>query len=167
MVNELDKYNYCPTCKNDLGLTEIDGQKVKKCNNCGFIFWNNLKPVTSILLHKDGKILMIQRQREPLRNYWVLPGGFLKSAEIAENAVKRETKEETDLDITIKGTIGTYLIDNDPRGMHLDVIFYGTADGEIKLSEEDKKWQYFSPNKLPEHIAYKHREAILDWSKNK
>jgi ADP-ribose pyrophosphatase YjhB (NUDIX family) len=163
----LNKYNYCPACKNDLILAELDKQKVKKCINCNFIFWNNLKPVTSILLYKDNKILMIQRQREPLINYWVFPGGFLKSAEIAEDAVKRESKEEIGLEVKIEGTIGTYLIDNDPRGMHLDVIFFGTADGEIKLSEEDKKWQYFSPNNLPDKIAYKHREAILDWHKNR
>jgi ADP-ribose pyrophosphatase YjhB (NUDIX family) len=163
----LNKYKYCPTCKSDLEQKIIDGQEVKKCKGCSFTFWNNLKPVTSILLHKDNKILMIQRQREPLINYWVLPGGFLKSAEIAEAAVERESKEEIGLEIKIEGTIGTYLIDNDPRGMHLDVIFYGTADGKIKLSEEDKKWKYFFPNNLPDKIAYKHREAILDWYKNK
>ena len=58
-----------------------------------------------------------------------------------------------------------YRIDNDPRGIHIDIIYYGIPEGEVKLSKEDKNWQYFFPNQLPENIAYCHREAITDWYK--
>mgnify|MGYP001596109558 FL=1 len=87
----LGVYKYCPNCKGDLTLQDIDGENVKKCDNCGFIFWNKSKPVVSVLIHKNNKILMLQRSSEPFKDYWVLPGGFVKSQETAEEAVKRKS----------------------------------------------------------------------------
>lgn len=108
---------------------------------------------------------MLQRAHEPFLNYWVLPGGFIDHDETAQEAIKRETREEAGTNIKIEGLVGIYRIDNDPRGVHIDIIFYGKAASKIKLGKEDKNWQYFPTNNLPENIAYKHREAISDYDK--
>ncbi|MCL5970674.1 MAG: NUDIX domain-containing protein [Patescibacteria group bacterium] len=159
------KYIYCPNCKNTLEKKLIDQQNVLFCNNCKFTFWKNPKPVTSIIIEKDKKILMLQRSSEPFMNYWVLPGGFMGYEETAEQSIIREAKEETGLDIIIKGISGVYRINNDPRGIHIDIIYHGIPEGEVKLSKEDKNWHYFVPSHLPDKIAYCHREAIMDWYK--
>lgn len=88
-------------------------------------------------------------------------------AESAQEAIVREVQEEAGLDMTIEGIVGVYRIDNDPRGIHLDIVFAGQATGEVKISDEDRKWQYFPVDALPENIAYKHREAIQGWVKRK
>lgn len=163
--DEYELYTFCPHCGKELHTKTIDDEKVKVCNHCGFIFWNKSKPVVSIILHKNGKILLLQRAQEPFKGYWVLPGGFISYHETAEETITRETQEEIGVEITIEKIIGTYLIDNDPRGMHLDIIFAGTTKEKIKLSNEDIRYEYFSPEKLPDRIAYKHREAIIDWFK--
>lgn len=162
-LSELDLYIFCPHCGNSLVLKTIDNEKVKTCGKCNFIFWNKPKPVVSILLHKNNKILMLKRAKEPFKDYWVLPGGFIGYTETAEEAVKREAKEEIGSDVTVDGIIGVYRIDDDPRGIHIDIIFHGKVKEEIKVSKEDKNWKLFSPDKLPENIAYKHRDAINDW----
>lgn len=164
-VNARHLYTYCPHCKNNLSYKIIDNEQVKACLKCNFIFWNNPKPVVSILTYKNKKVLMLQRSREPLKDYWVLPGGFIRYDETAGEAIKREVKEETGLEIVIAGIVGIYRIDNDPRGIHVDIIFHGKTSGNLKLGNEDKKWRYFSPKNLPNNIAYKHREAINDWYK--
>jgi ADP-ribose pyrophosphatase YjhB (NUDIX family) len=161
--NSLDSYKFCPNCKNDLVIEEIDGDTIKNCPNCGFIFWNKSKPVISIIIHKEDKVLLLKRSIEPFLDYWVLPGGFIKSRETAEEAVRRELREETNLVVDIEKIVGTYLIDNDPRGVHLDIIFSGSTKGEVNLNDENKNWQFFSLDTLPEKIAYKHRQAIDDW----
>ncbi|MBI2074517.1 MAG: NUDIX hydrolase [Candidatus Levybacteria bacterium] len=163
--NEKGFYTFCPYCANKLILKTIDDEEVKACTNCDFIFWNNPKPVTSIILKKDNKILMLQKASDPFKEYWVLPGGFIKHEETAELAIKREAKEEIGSDVIVEGLIGVYRIDNDPRGIHIDIIYHGKLNGEIKLGKEDKSWHYFFINELPEHIAYKHREAINDWQR--
>jgi 8-oxo-dGTP diphosphatase len=163
--NELHLYKFCPHCGHVLTNKTVDQEQVKACTHCDFIFWNKSKPVVSIILHKDGHVLMIQRANEPFKEYWVLPGGFISSNETAEEAIVRETLEETGNIVKPEKIIGTYLIDNDPRGLHLDIIFTGRIDEQVKLTEDNTHWKYFSPLDLPIRIAYKHREAIIDWSK--
>lgn len=162
-INPMEEYKYCPNCGRNLISSVIDKEERKKCNGCGFIFWNNPKPVVSALIEKDGKVLMLQRKNEPFKDYWVLPGGFIGYSETAQEAIKREAKEEMGIDIQIDGLIGIYRIDDDPRGVHVDIIFHTKATEEVTLSEEDKKWNYFPPQELPKNIAYKHRNAIEDW----
>ncbi len=164
-LDETELYRFCPHCNNELFSETIDIEQVKKCSKCGFIFWNKPKPVVSFLLHKDGRVLMLQRAREPLKDYWVLPGGFISYKETPEQALQREIKEEVGFVPEIKKIIGVYQIDNDPRGIHLDIIYEGELKGEIQLSQEHQKFEFFSPDALPERIAYKHREAIEDWYK--
>ncbi len=50
----------------------------------------------------DGhNVLLVERAGEPLKGYWSLPGGLLETGEKLEDAIKREVKEETGLDIEI------------------------------------------------------------------
>lgn len=46
------------------------------------------------------KMLMIKRKKHPFINCWALPGGFVDSSENTTEAVIREVKEETNVDIT-------------------------------------------------------------------
>ena len=51
------------------------------------------------ILH-DDKIIMVCHQT-PSRTYWTLPGGGVKKDETLEQAVVREVKEETGLDVKV------------------------------------------------------------------
>jgi 8-oxo-dGTP diphosphatase len=46
-----------------------------------------------------GRVLLVERGREPLRGYWSIPGGVLETGEKLIDAVRRETREETGLEI--------------------------------------------------------------------
>lgn len=157
-------YKFCPTCKENLKSKIIDNKKRLICSKCGFIFWSNPKPVVSALIVNNKEILMLQRNQKPLKGYWVLPGGFIEYEENPHQAIKREVEEETNLDVNIIKIIGAYLIDNDPRGHHIDIIYEVKTKNfsKIKISGENKQWKLFPFNELPKKIAYKHREAIRD-----
>src|SRR5215469_5309226 len=51
------------------------------------------------LIFDNGRILMAQRGKEPLKGWWSLPGGALECGELLADAVRREVREETGLDI--------------------------------------------------------------------
>ncbi|OGB73172.1 hypothetical protein A2Y26_03570 [candidate division CPR2 bacterium GWD2_39_7] len=116
-----------------------------------------------MLLENEGKVLLIKRSNEPLKDYWCLPGGYVNYGEEPTDAAIREAKEETDLDVKIEGLAGVYMIDNDPRGINIDIIYLGKIlGGNLKLNEEASEANYFDPDNLPNLIAYRHREAIED-----
>ena len=51
------------------------------------------------MVFQRGRVLLVERGREPLKGYWSLPGGVLEVGETLERAVVREVKEETGLDV--------------------------------------------------------------------
>ncbi|GAC1417928.1 MAG: NUDIX domain-containing protein [Actinomycetota bacterium] len=59
----------------------------------------------AVVLH-DGKLLMAKRAREPGRGLWTLPGGRVESGETLREAVIREVREETAIEIEPDGLIG-------------------------------------------------------------
>jgi ADP-ribose pyrophosphatase YjhB (NUDIX family) len=60
--------------------------------------------VGAILLRRD-RILMAQRGKEPLKGWWSLPGGALETGESLAEAVRREVREETGLEIRPLGVL--------------------------------------------------------------
>lgn len=53
----------------------------------------------SAIIISNNKILLIHRKKEG-REYWVFPGGGVEEGETNEQALIREVKEETNLDVT-------------------------------------------------------------------
>lgn len=52
------------------------------------------------LIFERGKILLVERAKEPLKGYWSLPGGIVETGENLDASIRREVKEETGLDVT-------------------------------------------------------------------
>ena len=46
-------------------------------------------------------MLLVERAGEPLKGWWSIPGGLLETGEKLEDAVRRETLEETGLRVEI------------------------------------------------------------------
>ena len=59
------------------------------------------RPVLGIgaLIFDRGRILLVERGREPLKGYWSLPGGVLEIGETLEQGIIREVREETGLEV--------------------------------------------------------------------
>ena len=61
-----------------------------------------------------GSVLLVRRGGEPLKDEWSLPGGRLELGETIQQAIVREVREETSLDIEPLRLLGVYdLIDRD------------------------------------------------------
>jgi 8-oxo-dGTP diphosphatase len=86
-------------------------------------------PGASIAVFKDGAVLLVKRGRAPKEGAWSLPGGKIEPGETAPLAALRELKEETGIEATLAGTLGTVEIDAEGSGdgplRYRLTVFYG------------------------------------------
>src|SRR5262249_54788423 len=64
----------------------------------------------SIAVIKDRRVLLVRRARPPYARLWSLPGGKTEANETAQDAVRRELKEETGIEAEIEGMVDTFKI---------------------------------------------------------
>ena len=132
----------------------------------------NKSPLVAVdgLIIKDKKVLLLKRAIFPYKNYWILPGGHVKYGEKVEEALKREIKEETGLDVKIKKLIGVFSDPKrDPRGHIISIAFLvePIKDEKIKTNFEAKEGKFFELENLPKKIGFDHREIIYEYIKKK
>ena len=53
----------------------------------------------SAAIVRDGRVLVVQRARPPAGGMWSLPGGVVETGETLIEAVQREVREETSIEI--------------------------------------------------------------------
>lgn len=87
---------YCHIC----GALYIKGKSQPwECSGCHNLRYKNASPTVDIMLFNDeGKVLIAERGVEPAKGQYDFPGGFVELKETLEDAIKREVKEELDLD---------------------------------------------------------------------
>jgi 8-oxo-dGTP diphosphatase len=91
----------------------------------------------STLVVEDGRVLLVERGREPLKGYWSLPGGHVEGGERLAEAAAREVREETGLVIDALRQIDLLEVIGDD-GLHFVlVVFAGRrVSGEIRAGDD-------------------------------
>jgi mutator protein MutT len=84
---------------------------------------------------RENKILLVKRGKEPAKGLWSVPGGRLEHGEYISDAVAREVKEETGLDVEVGELLGVFEVVGDPHFVILDHI--ATVVGEERLKPGD------------------------------
>jgi 8-oxo-dGTP diphosphatase len=118
--------------------------------------------VDAIILH-DDKIVLVQRGNEPFKGRLALPGGFVERDETVEQAVVRETKEETGLDTEIVRLIGVYSDPGrDPRGPTVSVCYRLQVTGGTPRASSDAAAVELVPGDSVPELAFDHGRMLED-----
>ncbi len=128
--------------------------------------------VVGVLIYNNKNEIFLAKCSK-WKNKWVVPGGHLEYGETLDNCVKREVKEETDLDITKIKLISTQeSVFSKEFHEKRHMIFLDFAakarTNDIKLNKELQEYKWISPRKaLSLDINKSTRKFIKEFTKRK
>lgn len=110
-------------------------------------------------------VVLIERLYPP--HGFALPGGFVEVGESVEQALIREAKEETGLDVSIRRLLGVYSDPKrDPRFHVVSLVFLTDATGKPKAGDDAKKVYIFKLEELPfDRLVFDHAKILTDFLK--
>ena len=120
-----------------------------------------------VIIELAEGIVIIKRSNPPFG--WALPGGFVDYGESLEDAVKREAKEETDLDLTEIRQFHTYSDpQRDPRFHTVGTVFIAKAKGRPKAGDDAAGLKIIKLNEIEKlEFAFDHKKILEDYLKTK
>ena len=99
-------WQFCPYC--GAKSFRAGDENYMQCDACYKKFYINASgAVACIIENPPGEILFTHRAFEPAKGMLDLPGGFVNPEETAEDAVRREIREELNLEIASMQYIGS------------------------------------------------------------
>ncbi|MFA7294120.1 MAG: macro domain-containing protein [Candidatus Omnitrophota bacterium] len=118
--------------------------------------------VDAIIELPDG-IVIIKRSNPPFG--WALSGGFVDYGESLEDAVKREAKEETNLDLSEIKQFHTYSNpQRDPRFHTVGTVFIAKAKGKPKAGDDAASLKVIKPSEVGKlDFAFDHKKILQDY----
>lgn len=112
--------------------------------------------VYALIFDKEHVLLAHRRDID----WWNLPGGGMEIGETVEEAVSREVKEETGLEVQVERLVGVY---SKPQKQEVVLTFRCKAiGGALQATTESRACSYFAPDALPRNTLPKHRERVVD-----
>lgn len=106
------------------------------------------------LVLQAGKVLLVQRKKEPNKGRWAIPGGAVKLGETLRQAVKREIREETGLIVRIQAPIHVFdFIERDKKGhvrFHYVIVDFmaNYVKGTLRPGDDASDARWFSRKDL-------------------
>ena len=106
------------------------------------------------LIFNDEKQILLGHRRDI--DWWNLPGGGMETGETVDEALCREVREETGLEVKIERLVGIY---SKPQKQEVVCQVIG---GTLQSTEETRESRYFAPETLPVNTLPKHHQRIED-----
>ena len=125
------------------------------------IYWFTFRPETQGakgLLIKDGKVLLVKTSYS---KWLTFPGGGIKRGETAEEAVKRELREETGVEVLKCHLVGEYANSDEYKNDYISLFYIDDFKvGDKNNSIEIDSVSFYSLNDLPKNVSPATRKRI-------
>jgi ADP-ribose pyrophosphatase YjhB (NUDIX family) len=163
----VSEFRYCPICATKLEMRSSEGPDPDRpaCPSCGWVHYVNPAPTVQAWIDRDGAYLALRRAQEPFEGQWNMPGGFVEPGESGPEAIAREVREETGLEVEPIEVIGIFSSDygseNDEKSI-LDIAYRCRLVGEAELdvSDESGEARWFPLAEFPEPAFKGERKAL-------
>ncbi len=165
MSAPIEHFRFCPRCGRP--LAQPSRQSVVECSECDFSFY--LSPaiaVAAFIRRADGRVLFIRRAKEPAQGKLAPPGGFIDAQERAEEALRREVREEVGLELSDAAFLCSQLNSYHYREVTypvLDLFFTARGVGDLEVdAAEVNGVEWLDPATVDlEEVAFPSMRAAL------
>ncbi len=161
-------YRFCPRCGSPRQPEAVD--RPFRCQACHYTsFFGPVTAVGAVILNEQGKVLLIERARDPGKGLLGMPGGFIDQNETAEIAVRREILEEVGIsvgDLNYLMTAPNAYVYQGIINPVIDIFFHSKiSSGQAIMAESSEVsswiWTDLSPGIL-ERIAFRSNRLALE-----
>lgn len=120
--------------------------------------------VVFTIVERTIKVLLLQRQNDPYKGYWSIPGGFINVGETLEDAAARWLQERTTVNnIYLEQLYAFGQPDRDPRARIITVAYYALVSYETLTpqgrSNPREGTHWFDVYDLP-NLAFDHNKIV-------
>jgi heptosyltransferase-2 len=117
------------------------------------------KKVVNAIIKFNGKVLVIKRKDGIHSGKWAFPGGIVEKGEAFGEALRREIKEEVNLNLTeiIKKISGYSYARENGSSTEGECYLVNVEKGDIKINEEIEEFRFVS---LDEFLQLEHIEGL-------
>lgn len=162
----MSELSYCPRDATPLELRPSAGPDPDRptCPQCGWVHYDNPAPTVQAWIDRDGSFLALRRNQEPLEGEWNMPGGFVEPGESGPEAIAREVREETALEIEAERVLGifasTYGSGADAQPIFDVAYLCRIKGGELDVSDESQEAAWFPLADFPDPAFAGERQAL-------
>jgi 8-oxo-dGTP diphosphatase len=118
-----------------------------------------------VRFQKELELLLIRRGKEPFKDQWAFPGGFVNPNEPHAEAAVRELEEETGIKCSQLDFFGLYDTPGaDPRGWRISSVHSAVVprNTEALAGDDAESVQWFTFNAIPP-LAFDHALILRDF----
>lgn len=155
---------FCPTCGGSLEERYVVEELRERlvCTRCERIHYLNPAIVAGVIPVAEGRVWLLRRGIEPRHGTWTFPAGFMELGETVEEAAKRETREELNLDVRIRRLFGVYSY---PTISTVHVVYLADALTRPSIGHETLEFDCFAPDQIPWHdLSFRTTtDALREW----
>ncbi|PIU54357.1 MAG: NUDIX hydrolase [Deltaproteobacteria bacterium CG07_land_8_20_14_0_80_60_11] len=161
-MQDVATYKFCPQCGGRLEKRLLKPMEPRRlvCTVCGFIFYLDPKLSVIAVIPMDEGVVMVRRAINPGYGLWVVPGGFVDLGEVVEDALVRETQEETLLTVRPIRLLNIYSYPDHRTVIAAYVTEY--VSGELAAGDETLEARVFGFKEIPwPQIAFSSTQEAL------
>ncbi len=157
---------FCPQCGGALEDRRLTGdhRPRKVCARCAHVYYIGPKIAAGTVPVGDGKVWLVRRGVEPGLGLWSFPCGYVELDETLEDAARRETEEETGLQVRIAELLGIYTFPGPDGHIRVAVASYRSEvlGGSPTAADDVVEVQAFAPDAIPwAELAFHSSHAAL------